>query len=797
MLTHKLQRLLPIVAFLSACIGVNADTLYLYGGGNSDNPSSWTTPVTSKTVDLSNGTRSITVNDAVFTSAGDHYIAFSKASTNFYSDANALGLQIFFDFSNGTAGTGVSYVTRIRNEGKGSNCYLTYIKYGLSSAVTSLTITMQLDNDYTVTCGTDYHPKKCYELTIASGGAAADPTVTTGSSSSVTNNSALLAGTITYTGTTTITASGIKYYTSSANCTSNTSASTVNTSPTVTTTTGFTVSATGLSASTTYYYKAFATNSSGTGYGSCNSFTTSAAVTETAPVVRWGVAPSIDNQNLVTSAYVAKHGCNSSTNKTVKKLRLYIKSGSAPTTSSFDKMYEFTRDGDYPTGTLYSNTVESDDEWLSSIIEPTTLYMGYVAINDNATINSSEMSDIATITYGCIGQITSISIEPAQEQVKQGQSTTFTARAKSGITDATVNEWRWKINNGSYEGATSSTTSTSTKQVTIPSGSTFTIAAKATHSTCGAKEVFAEYSICTSSIGESVTITSATDINNPIPVSGLGNITFTATLNSGTAYKWEWLLDGVVVNTTDADPETNTNSHTINFSGYPVGDFTVTARATGCPSAQIVETKTLRFRDQLTATNVSGEEFTACPNENRIEISRMFNHTPDNVTVVNSSSVDVTDSEFEYKDGYLYWTATTQDGFDVARTYTVTAHKAGFIDNSATLSFTFTKVIPADEAVITAPASDGTEVGPWSDVTLTATCGGGNTILWSVLPVTASITPTETANGANATFKGKPNDNGTNKTYRIKAQVMSESCGTTTGVIRTVQVTRDEDEECE
>ncbi len=789
LLKHKLQRLLPLVAFLSVCIGANSTTLYIYGGGNSDNPSSWTSPVTSRDVNLTNGDREFSINDAIFTTAGDHYIALSTASSNFYDDVCS---QIFIDGDYYKDG-GVSYVQIIKPN-KGEGCIFTYMKYGLSSNVASITISFKVDNTFGITCSGNYcTPIKCCNYTVSSGGAAANPTVTTGSAGSITNNSAVLGGTITYTGTTDITASGIKYYTSEANCTSNASASTVSTSPTETTTTGYSVSATGLSASTTYYYKAFATNGSGTGYGSCNSFTTSAAVTETVPVVRWGVAPSIDNQNLVTSAYVAKHGCNSSTNKTVKKLRLYIKSGSAPTTSSFDKMYEFTRDGDYPTGTLYSNTVESDDEWLLSIIEPTTLYMGYVAINDNATINTSEMSDIATISYGCSGRVTSISIEPAQEQVKQGQSTTFIAKAKSGITDATVSDWKWKINNGSYEAATSSTTSTSTKQVTIPSGSTFAIAAKATHSTCGVKEVSAEYSICSSSIGESVTITSATDINNPIPVSGLGNITFTATLSSGTAYKWEWLLDGVVVNTSDANPETSTNSHTINFSGYAAGDYTVTARATGCPSAQIVESKTLQFRQQLTPTNVN-ENFTACPNGNRIAINSMFNYTPDYVTVRNSNSEDVTDSEFKYTDGYLYWTATSQDGFDVARTYTVTAYKAGFMNNSATLSFTFTKVIPADEAVITAPASDGTEVGPWSDVTITATCGGGNTILWTVTPVTSSITPKETASGESAVFRGKPNDNGTDKTYKIKAQVKSASCGTTTGVIRTVKVTRDPNE---
>lgn len=780
LLKHKLQRLLPLVAFLSVCIGANSTTLYIYGGGNADNPSSWTSPVTSRDVNLTNGDREFSINDAIFTTAGDHYIALSTASSNFYEDVCS---QIFID-GDYYKGDGVSYVQIIKPN-KGNGCIFTYMKYGLSSNVASITISFKVDNTFGITCSGNYcTPIKCCNYTVSSGGDAANPTVTTGSSSSVTNNSALLAGTITYTGTTTITASGIKYYTSEANCTSNTSASTVNTSPTVTTTTGFTVSATGLSAGTTYYYKAFATNSSGTGYGSCNSFTTSAAVTETAPVVRWGVAPSIDNQNLVTSAYVALHGCNSSTAKTVKKLRLYIKKDAAPTTSSFDKMYEFTRSGDYPTNTLYTNTIPSDDEWLSSITSSTTLYMGYVAINDNENINASAMSDIATISYGCAGRITKLSITPAGKQVKQGQSVTFTASALSGESTASVSTWSWKVNSGSYSSGEA------TKTLTIPAEFS-SLSVKAENS-CGSKEATENYTLCTASIGESVAITSTTAIDDEIPVTGLSNITFTATLSSGMAYKWEWLLDGVVVNTTTPSPETNTNSHTINFSGYTAGDYVVSVRATGCPSTEVLAEKTLRFRNAFPDPTAQTKAFTACENENRMAINDMFGITPDYVTALNSEENDVTD-EFEYKDGYLYWIATSQSGFSLSRVYTITAHKNGYIDKSSTLTFTFTKDIPAEEPVITAP-SDGLTVNPWVDVTLTATCSSGS-ILWSVLPVTASITPIKTNSGASATFRGKPGDN-SDKTYRIKAQVISASCGTSTGNTVTVNVTRESEDPC-
>jgi hypothetical protein len=99
----------------------------------------------------------------------------------------------------------------------------------------------------------------------------AAPTVTTTAISAITASSANSGGTVTATGGASITAQGV--------CWSTTANPTIaNSFTTNGTTTPFTSNLTGLTASTTYYVRAYATNSVGTSYGSQVSFTTAAAV---------------------------------------------------------------------------------------------------------------------------------------------------------------------------------------------------------------------------------------------------------------------------------------------------------------------------------------------------------------------------------------------------------------------------------------------------------------------------------------------------------------------------------------
>ncbi|MDD6184478.1 MAG: FISUMP domain-containing protein, partial [Bacteroidales bacterium] len=97
------------------------------------------------------------------------------------------------------------------------------------------------------------------------------PTVTTSAASNITANSATCGGNVTSDGGATVTARGM--------CWSTTHNPTVSNSHTTdgSGTGSFTSSLTGLTASTTYYARAYATNSTGTAYGSEESFTTTAS----------------------------------------------------------------------------------------------------------------------------------------------------------------------------------------------------------------------------------------------------------------------------------------------------------------------------------------------------------------------------------------------------------------------------------------------------------------------------------------------------------------------------------------
>ena len=114
------------------------------------------------------------------------------------------------------------------------------------------------------------------------------PTLTSPSSASITATSATLGGNISSVGNGTVTESGIYY--SLTNGFADGAGTKVTGS--ATTTGAFTVSVTGLSAGTTYYYKAFATNSAGTGYTLQGSFTTTSVVV---------VAPVVDNPAVVAA----------------------------------------------------------------------------------------------------------------------------------------------------------------------------------------------------------------------------------------------------------------------------------------------------------------------------------------------------------------------------------------------------------------------------------------------------------------------------------------------------------------
>ncbi|WP_460569134.1 T9SS type A sorting domain-containing protein, partial [Flaviaesturariibacter terrae] len=111
-------------------------------------------------------------------------------------------------------------------------------------------------------------------INVAASGAGANnaPTVTAGAATSVTNTTATVPGTIGNNGCTAVTAYGIEYSTTSGFANgSGTQAPASNLAAG-----SFSSALSGLTASTTYYYHAFATNAGGTAYSTQGTFTTAA-----------------------------------------------------------------------------------------------------------------------------------------------------------------------------------------------------------------------------------------------------------------------------------------------------------------------------------------------------------------------------------------------------------------------------------------------------------------------------------------------------------------------------------------
>jgi hypothetical protein len=110
--------------------------------------------------------------------------------------------------------------------------------------------------------GTVYGPETSFVST------ATAPIISTTAASSITQNTASSGGAITSNGGSTITASGICWSTSATPTIANSKTTNGTTSGT------FTSTMTGLAMGTTYYVRAYATNTIGTGYGTAQSFTT-------------------------------------------------------------------------------------------------------------------------------------------------------------------------------------------------------------------------------------------------------------------------------------------------------------------------------------------------------------------------------------------------------------------------------------------------------------------------------------------------------------------------------------------
>jgi hypothetical protein len=131
------------------------------------------------------------------------------------------------------------------------------------------------------------------------------PTVITGTKTNITTASATLAGNITNNGGLVVTASGVVFSTSPAPTIGSFGVIDSTTNP-LTATGAFTKNIAGLTNSTTYYYRAYATNAVGTSYGVDSTFTTPAAATVAA--INRNVASAIQATTATVGGTILNNG---------------------------------------------------------------------------------------------------------------------------------------------------------------------------------------------------------------------------------------------------------------------------------------------------------------------------------------------------------------------------------------------------------------------------------------------------------------------------------------------------------
>ena len=261
--------------------------------------------------------------------------------------------------------------------------------------------------------GTSYGEEKTFTTSKLA------PTVTTTEVTSITSNSAITGGNVTSDGGANVTARGVCYGTSQNPTISGLHTSDGNGTGT------FSSTLTGLTANTTYYVRAYATNSEGISYGSQKTFTTQQTVT--LPTVTTNNVTDITQTTAVSGGNVTSTG-----NGTVSTKGVCWSTSQNPTISN-----SHTTDG-AGTGSYTSS--------ITSLFPNTTYYVRAYATNEAGT-NYGEQKTFTTETLtpptGAIAGLFSVS-ETQQVWFSKGN-----LQYK-----ASTNTWRFANNQYDYVGGT-------------------------------------------------------------------------------------------------------------------------------------------------------------------------------------------------------------------------------------------------------------------------------------------------------------------------------------------------------
>jgi len=260
-----------------------------------------------------------------------------------------------------------------------------------------------------------------YMYYIVSGGTKNIPTLSTTTASSITSTSASSGGSSINDNGTHITAKGVRYSTDSSFATFTSTSDGTGTG-------SFTSSLIGLNPNTTYYYKAWAVNGVGFGFGSTLSFTTLGG-SGTPPTVTTSSITSITAATAIGGGNVTSQGSSIVTQRGVQ----------VSTISDFSSIILTTTDGS-GTGSYVSN--------ITGLNYTTTYYARAYATNSAGTSYGSTVS----FTTSCVAPTATLATISGITSTTANTALTITSTGGCTVLVSTI---QWSVNSD-FSGAVSS-----------------------------------------------------------------------------------------------------------------------------------------------------------------------------------------------------------------------------------------------------------------------------------------------------------------------------------------------------